>query len=563
MDDLSKYLEFLYEKEEGYIYIATKGQLNAETMTAPWNQEFFLWPKQSQEIHDYITLQGAVKDVYIAPAMFKAKNALKKSVKGSNVVWVEFDGQEQIDFADLPEPDCIVQTSHDTHVHCYWKIPYTSDIKQIEDINRRLTHFLEADSSGFDVNQVLRPPLSRNWKYDRDTGIEVVMAHFEPSATKYNFAQFDSAPEIKTEVILLNSDMLLDVKKLLTDLPLTASLKKRIISETVAADSKARSSLMMKIAHELAEQGCNHLQIVTLLEHVDSRLGKFVGRQDRLTRLSEMASVALLTQDVEDGITLYSPLDIVNYKENLEWLIPGILHTRGFLLLTGPPAAGKTTLALQLLKHMANGEQFMMLDTVPDTSSLFLSLEMSIIELKYSFTHHFNEFGEDVKWNELVRITEDSTSLLEYEALIEATQPKVVLIDSMSELADQELNETESRTITRWIRKVRRKYNVAFIVIHHNRKEGASNGSSKKKPAKLGDIYGSYIFGKDIDTALNLERDDEDNTLIELYSLKTRFGTKVSFPLQQNENLVFSLRTKANDSGHAGPTTTGSLSFKL
>ncbi len=552
MDDLSKYLEFLYEKEEGYVYVATKGQLDASTLTAPWNQEYFLWPTQQQEVHDYITLQGATLDVYVAPALFKAKNALKKTVKGSNVVWVEFDGQEQIDFADIPQPDCIVQTSHDTHVHCYWKIPYTTDIQQIEDINRRLTHFLEADSSGFDINQVLRPPLSRNWKYDRETGIEVVLAHFEPNPTKYNFSQFDSAPEVKSAVILLNSTMLLDVVKLLNDLPIAPSLKKKIISESVSPDSKARSSFMMKIAHELAEEGCNHIQIVSLIHHVDSRIGKFVGRSDRLMRLSEMASVALLMVEVEDGVTLYSPQEIIDYKENLEWLIPGILHTRGFLLLTGPPSAGKTTLALQLLKHMANGEDFMMLKTVEDTSSLFLSLEMSIIELKYSFTHHFNEYGHDVKWNQHVRITEDQTSLNEYEAIIEQLKPKVVLIDSMSELADEELSEREARTITRWIRKVRRKYNCAFIVIHHNRKESSGNGASKKRPAKLADVYGSYVFGKDVDTALNLERDDEDNSIIELYSIKTRFGTKVSFPLQQNENLVFSIRTK-NDNQSSGP----------
>ena len=163
MDDLSKFLNFLYEDQKGYIYVASKGEINPATSKPDWKQEFFSWPSSQQEIEDYIKTNSLEKDVYLAPAIFKGKQALKSRVKGSNVVWVEFDGQEQIDFDSLgiPQPDCIIQSSSPTHLHCYWKIPFsTTDV--VEGINRRLTYYLEADSSGWDANQVLRPPSSKN-----------------------------------------------------------------------------------------------------------------------------------------------------------------------------------------------------------------------------------------------------------------------------------------------------------------------------------------------------------------------------------------------------------------
>lgn len=557
MDDLEKFLQFLYRDTEGYVYVATKGPLVKETGTHPWNQEFFIWPDQKQAVYDYISLQGSQDntDVYIAPAIYKAKNGLKRSVKGSNVVWVEFDGQEEIDFGDLPKPDCIIQTSGSTHLHCYWQVPFIHDIETLDGINRRLMYYLEADYSGFDASQVLRPPLSKNWKYG--DAIEVVLAHFEPEAP-HDFKDFDSAPEVEKPVIRLNSDQLEDPEKLIKELPLPASLKKKVLKETVAPDSQARSSFLMRVGYELAEAGCNHIQIVSLLSYVDDRVGKFKGRQDRLTRLSEIAARAQLVVEVEDGYTLYSPLEIVNYKDELEWLIPGWLHSAGFMILTGSPGVGKTTYGLQLLHELALANELLGRQITKPCRSLFLSLEMSMVELKFSFGHHYKAYAQDEAWEKLVRTTDYEGTLLDYESIIEEYKPHVVLLDSISELATDTLKEDESRAITRWIRRIRRRYNTAFIAIHHNRKDESSRSSSKR-PKKLSDVYGSFIFGKDAETVINLERDEDEPEIVELYSLKTRFDRAFSTLLKQDsETLVFTETEKAvrvTDDDVSGPSS--------
>lgn len=557
MDDLTKFLTFLYEDKEGYVYVATKGQIIETTGNPEWNQEFFTWPRQQQEIHDYITLQGIEKDVYIAPALFKTKNSLKRSVKGSNVVWVEFDGQEQIDFQDLPKPDCIVQTSTNTHVHCYWKVPYIEDTSLIDNINRRLMYYLEADSSGWDASQVLRPPLSKNWKYNKTEGQEVVLAHFNPTG-RLDYSSFDAAPEIKQEVILLNEEKLEDPRKLLEELPIHVKTKKKIVSEVVT-NQQDRSAFLMRLGYELAEEGCNHLQIVSLLSYADNRIGKFTGRRDRLTRLSEIASIAVLNVEAGDQLVLYSPLEILNHKEELNWLIEGWMHQSGFSILTGPPGVGKTTLALQLLYHFTKSLEFLGKEVKGPQKILFISLEMGIIELKYTFSHHHKEFGNDSVWDSNIRVLDQEANLLHYEEILSEYEPSIVLIDSLTELAESEMKEVEARAVTRWIKRMRRRYNCHFICIHHNRKDTGT--SNNKRPAKLSDLYGSFIFAKDVETVWNLERDDEGN--IEIYTLKTRYDSKFEQKLEQNENLIFKVKETKVDSEHAPAIGKSGISFSF
>jgi len=555
MDDLQRFLEFLYEDNPGYVYVATKDTL---AVNQKWEQTFFHWPEKKTEVYDFITKNQEKLDVYVGPPLYKTdKNALKPNIQGTTVVWVEFDGQDEIDFQDLPQPDCIVQTSSDTHMHCYWKVPYFEDIKILEGINRRLMFYLEADASGYDATQVLRPPQSKNWKHE---GVPVTLKHLSGEPLPKLLDSFDIAPVVERETIRINGDMLLDVQELLTILPLNALTKNRILKETPDRLSKARSSFLTKIAHELAEEGCNHLQIVTLLSYVDDRVGKFKGRRDKLTRLSELASLALLAHQVEEGYTLYSPLDIINHTENLEWLLPNWVHSRGFCILTGPPAAGKTQLLTQLSYFLTTQPEFFG-KTIPtnDLRLLIISLEMSFIELQYIFQNLNKKFLGDTTWDQRVRILDEEMPLLGYETVIAEYEPHIILLDSLTELASEELKESEARAITRWIKKCRRKYNSAWICIHHNRKDTTHK---KFKQTTLGDVYGSYIFGKDSDTVLNLERDPEDEKNIALYSLKTRYDRKFSVDLEQDtESLYYTLKDVSNVSEQPGPTGKGTVSF--
>jgi archaellum biogenesis ATPase FlaH len=188
-----------------------------------------------------------------------------------------------------------------------------------------------------------------------------------------------------------------------------------------------------------------------------------------------------------------------------------------------------------------------------------ISLEMDVVELKYIFEKQASDFVEKKTWNENVRIYSfDDGTLQAYEKVIQESKPDVVIIDSLSEMATEDLKETEARAIMKWFKKMRRTYGCAFIVIHHNRKANDSN----KKPRKLSDLYGSFIFAKLSETVVSLWQ-DEGKDYLELDMLKARFDRSVSISITRSPNLTFSLKEGGShvidnpdnpllDFGHAG-----------
>lgn len=527
MDELETFVDYIYGDLEGYSYAPVK---RGES----WEPKFFAWPQEKPELLDWIRTESIDSDVYLAPSVFSEKRGNKESWKASQVVWVEFDGKEQIDFKDVPAPDIIVQTSHDTHVHCYWRVP-ESNLETIEEINTRLTYYLEADHSGVDATQVLRPPTSNNFKYGEP--LKVVTTFFEPQF--HETKAFDRAPKVEKSYTPLEDVDILPGKKLLFETPLPPELTRRIKNETPKQGS--RSSFLTRIAHDLAEEDCSFQTIVSLLSFVDERVGKFAGRSDRLLRLSQLASLALHKVKVENSRAVYTLKDILFHTENLEWIYPGWLHSTGLMILSGSPGVGKTQAAINAGMNLVSGKQFLG-KGIPGSQKehrvLMWSLEMDHRELRYFIEHQSKELDEDFDYNRFL-IVDESSSRMQYENLLEEYKPTVLIIDSLSELFEAEMGNNEARDTMKWLRKLRRRHNCAIILIHHNRKATEGN----KKPNRLSDLYGSFAFAKDADTVVTMYEDKPDSPKgIEWILLKARFGPKQSFVIDRTENLTFKRR---------------------
>lgn len=472
--------------------------------------------------------------MYICPAVFSKKEATKESFKSTNVVWVEFDGQEKIDFKDIPKPDCIVQTSSTTHLHCYWGVENITETKVVEDINRRLTYYFSADSSGWDSVQLLRPPTTTNYKHD----LPVLLSYFQVSSA-LKPKVFDKAPEVALQTVEVKLANLQDGANLLQTLPIRASLKKLIKDEKVEVSQ--RSQFLFKIAHELAEYGMTHSQIASLIYYVDERIGKFKGRSDQLQRISEIASIAIHSVTVEEAISLYSIKDILEHTDDLEWIFGNWLHSTGFMLVTGSPGVGKTQFCMQLSYSFATGEPFLDWEIVP-RKVLIMSLEMDIRELKYIVKHQAKGLTDLQTYDSRVRVSDELGTYAQYEDLIEEYAPEVIIIDSLIEIIDGDLKDgPEAKMLMRWFKRIRKKYKTAFVVIHHNRKAGTGNS----KPNKLEDVYGSMVFGKDTETGFSLWEDEESGK-IECSVIKARFTRKETIIIERDTNLLFG-RSEADD----------------
>ena len=533
MGDLEKFTEFLYGDLTGYVYAPLKKKDNS------WTPNFFQWPSQKDELHSFIQTHTREGDVYISPAIFSEKSSKKSAVKATRVAWVEFDGKTK-DFGDLPEPSMIVQSSTEDHLHCYWRIPETT-VEVVEDINRRLTYHLQADSSGWDANQVLRPPTTLNWK-SKLKPKEVKLQFIRDSVVE--FSTFDKAPPVRAPVEVISYDELLDPK----EIKLLPALEDQIYKQMPVQGK--RSSYLMSTGHLLAENDYSQLEIITLLYVVDCRIKKFVGRGDQLQRLSEIASIALLKIEEENYVQSYSPLEIVAHELSLEMVIPGWLHSRGQMILSGAPGVGKTQFSLDLAYRLSVGQTILGKTPALPQKVAVISLEMDVVELKYIFEKQAKDFDNLELWNANVRIYSfDEGSLTAFERVLQESKPNIVIIDSLSEMSNEDLKEAEARAIMRWFKKMRRTYGCAFIVIHHNRKANDNN----KKPRKLSDLYGSFVFAKLSETVVSLWQ-DEGKTVIELDVLKARFGDKPTTSLLRTENLTFRL-VESGEKVDAGNTT--------
>lgn len=557
MDELETYVDFLFNGLEGYVYVPVKGE--------KWNPAFFHWPDERQQTLDWIKTNSKECDVYISPAVYSERRADKSAVKDVQVAWVEFDGQEQIEFRDLPAPDAIVQTSSSTHLHCYWQVRDTTP-EGIEDTNKRLTYYLGADSSGWDVTQLLRPPSSKNFKPTYSEPLPVKLSLFRPTGN-LNPSRLDAAPTVTVKRTEINEADLIPGRELLELLELPNHIRLLVKAENPV--EPYRSSFLFKVANELAEEGLAHAQIVSLLQYVDNRIGKYTGREDALHRLSGIADLAIHKVSLSDEIQVYSLKDALEHTEDLEWIIPGWLHTQGLMIVTAAPGVGKTQFCLQLTIQVVQGLPFLGKELSTPTnksssttthSTLFLSLEMDLRSLKYILSHQAKEWGQIDQSK--FHLVDQEASLLQYENLIHSLCPTILFIDSLSELLEDDDPSGEAKRVMKWIKKIRRRYNLAVILIHHNRKASVGN----KKPKSLDDLVGSFHFARQTETALCLWENSPGSNEIELSAIKARFDKKGVFGnIYRNKNLWFS--TDESDKESVPTTEThvgdGSVNFRF
>lgn len=544
MDDLDQYLDLLYDGLTGLVYSPVKRKGTEKD----WDQVWFKYPDERGALKEHIR-SNVDGDVYISPAVYAERRATKDGIKTLQTVWVEFDGSEKINFKEAPLPDMIVQTSLSTHLHCYWRIGKTP-LASVEDINRRLTYYLQADYSGVDATQLLRPPGTFNHK--RQLPVNLVSP---PVGNKtHPVGSFDHIPEIAIPVgSVPDLGELPDWHEVLKQHQLPIKLLKMI--KTEEPKEPYRSSFLARLSHELAEEGLSHVEIVSLLKHTDSRIGKFHGRDDQLIRLSQLADLSIHKHIAEEEIIVYTPEYILNHVEDLQWIIPGLLHTTGQLVLASAPAVGKTQLCMQLAYSLEKGVRWLGFLAPMKLRVLFMSLEMDVTSLKYILNHQKSEWESIPSFN----IIDEPTSWTKYEDIIERTNTQVAIIDSLTELMDESEDNpnNEARRLMKWCRKVRRRYGIAIILIHHNRKATEGN----KKPKNLSDLAGSFLFAKDTDTVLQLW---EDAKGIELSGVKVRFGRKdtATFLIERNEHLWFRRKDATDESESVQSTATGTGTVK-
>jgi len=553
--DLENFYEFLYGVREGYVYATTK-ELGAEQQVH-WKQHFFSWPFQKKDLVDFTELNRSRRDVYVCPSLFNAKKATKEHVIGADVIWVELDDVPQ-NVDSVPPPTCRIASGGEGHEHWYWKLNTTLTGWQLDLVNETLAYHMEADLSGWDCTQVLRPPNTFNHKRRRET-FSLFMSDV---VLDVGLFQTLPAPPAKGDGSI--PDYFPPVEEVLAKYV----WPKAALELYQSTDPKDRSDALMSLGFHCAEMGMARQEIFSVVVAADDRWGKFSGRADRFRRIGDLVAVALRKYPNHGQAQLaQSEIPMVNLTPmgfktlltteiSMEWQWDGLLQRGGYFLLTGPTQVGKTQFSLNAASRMALGQPFLGRKTHSARIGFF-SLEMGLVDLKHFVSQQAFSFPteEHAILEENLKLFPLGEPLYFSHPAVQAQLDQIVgdlkldgiMVDSLGSATDETVSDETIKRFFHWNDQFKKKHNIFTWYIHHHRKPNGEN----KKPNKIGDVYGSQYITSYATTVLCLYPAGLDN-VIQAIPLKVRLAPAVKpFYVSRDSRLHFVL-TEA-----AGPPALG------
>ena len=567
-EELGEFFDRIWKDTPGWVYLPRRDPNNPDPKTS-WKKKMFKWPEGKSDAIQYTLANSAEGyDSFFAPAIFKEPNPVKKYVLGSWVLWTEFDGNAPEEWHPknlndphkaagagdeglhgVPEPTIRVQSSKDGHEHCYWQLEeFNADVTWIEGSNRSIAYTLRSDTSGWDINQILRPPGTTNYKH----GLPVTVARVQDEV-RYHSTDFRTLkPALRLVDESINVDNLPGVESLIAKYPWdTTHYELLQAPEVITGDGKGRSFAMMRLAYFGAETGMEDTEIYSLLTFVDDKWGKYVGRADRHQRLLDFIDRARQKHPAGNTLSFagllgptdpkeiigekvtYTYSEFLNSEIKVEWLIEGMLERGGVGLIASSPGVGKTQVSIQLALSAATGKRFLLWSIPQPLKVVLFSLEMGRVGLKsFMTTIHKGVQPQDVglldKNLTIVPLggflsMDRPEGIRLMHAILDPIQPDLIIIDSVGRLSAKTLDEETAKKLNDEYINLREKYGCGIWLIHHNRKASADN----KKPTELDDIYGNQYITAEVSAAFILWRNrkrTEDKNKIEFITPKLRFA---------------------------------------
>lgn len=530
MNELETYCEDLYGAHRGYVYAPLRDPKKEAEDDGYWTQYYFKWPEQKHLLYQHINSSSNTHDVYIAPALFKAKKVSSDTIAGSQFVWADFDGELPSVLDTVPEPSFKIQSSETGHEHWYWRLDtFISDPVVFAGISKKLAYALNADRSGWDPVQVLRPPTtlhhdSGKTTFRRDVtdlthSLESFVPIEDPKPKEIDVVQPKDLPDVGWVVALHKWES--DTYELF---------------EKPEIPKGQRSDALTRLAFDCAEMGLSDKEILAILYNADLRWKKFAKRNDQFKRLVSIVqyvrSKKVVKQElkIDSKATFYTLTDFMKLKEEMKWIVEGIIPEAGCTVLAGPPGCGKTALLMQLgLSVAQNQESYLSWDIVKGHKVGFFSAEMSRAEM----AQYFIDMGhEDANLDNFFVHAQNSAfplnnkknkdTLLRY---IETSDVKLLVLDSLGTVLGSSPNDDVAvNKFNEWVnKKIREEMNVAVAFIHHARKSGSDDVPYKMDD--LSKVYGSQYISSNATTVIGMNR-IKGVKKVDIFYLKGRFTQK-------------------------------------
>lgn len=549
--EVEGFLDSLFDGQKGYVYTPTKNDESGY-----WQPYFFKWPDQRTAITTHILDATREKDVYVAPSLFKAPSDKKPAWKGSNYVWVEFDGNAPSNPPDgIPAPSYRIQSSLKGHEHWYWRLDsFESDYRVLEGLAKRLTYTLDADKSGWDCSQVLRPPGTLHQESKKR--VRVLAAR----ADRVGFADFKNLVEApESAVIDTTFDNVPDCQAVVAKYKWSEEAFDLFHKPSQAVGS--RSSAMTRLGFECVEMGMTNEEVYSILYNADERWGKYKNRPpaDRAKRLIGIVTHCRGKKELDAELNLSERESFVTVGDFLKtdikvkWLFENLLTEKGLGIISAAPGVGKTTVSIRLGTSVVLGKDFLCWKSrITEQKRVgFLSLEMAGLECKKFLEDMWPSFSvaeqEVIQKNFFLLPLGYSLPLgnkSEQQMILDEIDKHnldFIIIDSLK--AATGLDERKLDVFFDWINKhVRNERGCSVWIIHHNRKPP---NEGPRKPRGLEDLYGDTFISAHPTTIISLWK--RSKTELEVIPLKVRLSEETDpFAIVRRDHLDFMVTEKTD-----------------
>lgn len=544
--EVEGFLDFLFEGQSGYVYVPIK-----TVGSEHWQEYYFKWPQHKNQIASHLLIHSAERDCYVSPSLFKAPSSKRNAWKGSNFVWVEFDGNAPRELPEgIPSPSLRIQSSNSKHEHWYWRLStFEVDHRALEGLTGALAYTLDADKSGWECNQVLRPPGTIHQESRKRVRI---LAQADKTFSYSSFKNLVTPPQ--PAILETNFSELPDVTDVVAKYrwPKEATELYKKKSQPVGS----RSSAMTKLGFYCIEMGMSNDEAYVVLLNADERWGKYRNRPpaDRARRLIGIISHCRGKKELDAELNLSERESFVSIGDfrkttlKAKWLFNNLITEKGLGIISAAPGVGKTTLSLRFGISSVLGKNFLVWSNAgtKGTKVGFVSLEMAGVECKKFIEDMWpslsTEEQELVDANffllplgySLPLASRDAQQMIMDE--VDKHDIKILIIDSLK--AATSLDERKLDAFFDWVNKhLRERRGCTVWLIHHNRKP-ANEGP--RKPRGLEDLYGDTFITAHPTTVVSLWR--RSKTVLEVIPLKIRLAEETDpFRIGRTEHLDFTV----------------------
>jgi hypothetical protein len=182
----ARFFSTLFGADEGYVCLAT---MNAALKG--FKEQFYEWPAQGTTFMKTVERVAEDSNVYFCPQLLRGPARNRDNVIRTPAVWADLD--ECSPSLLKVEPTVVIQTGP-TRFQAYWHLDDVVDPAEVEDVAKRIAYYHKdhgADTSGWDLSQLLRVPYTVNYKYQPSHTIRILATH----GHRYDLDDFKDYPQ--------------------------------------------------------------------------------------------------------------------------------------------------------------------------------------------------------------------------------------------------------------------------------------------------------------------------------------------------------------------------------